>query len=423
LRHGEANDLERYQNPLAMKCLIISIALFLYPLLAWPQVGVDNTDPHPSSVLDLNSTDKGLLIPRMTTIQREAIVSPANSLLVYDTSLGRYFYYRNGQWTQLDSPWNRSSSSAIYYNSGNVGIGNASPNAPLQFATVPAERKIVLIENVNNDHQFYGFGVQEAGNLKYQVSGTGSSHVWYAATSATTSRELMRVAGNGNLGIRGTPVYDFHLFKNASTALVQQLLQTGDGGVEISLRRNAGTVANWSMYIQPGSTDLKLWSVGDKFIFSTTGVATGIDWVATSDRRLKENVKSVKGQLDKVRAISHYVVNYDRKDTGKNETGFIAQELFKVAPEYVNVPEDPKEMQSVNYAKMVVPLYKGTSELSDEVEKLKKKLAEESEEVAQLREQVAQMQQLKREVEELKALLRNSMEPSSGPDSWNSTTE
>lgn len=83
---------------------------------------------------------------------------------------------------------------------GNVGIGNATPNAPLQFANVIQNRKIVLWDGNNNDHNYYGFGVN--GNiLRYQVDGTTSNHAFYAGTSTTTSNELMRITGTGNVGI------------------------------------------------------------------------------------------------------------------------------------------------------------------------------------------------------------------------------
>ena len=41
-----------------------------------------------------------------------------------------------------------------------LGIGTNSPNAPLQFSNSMTNRKIVLYESVNNDHQIYSFGVQ-----------------------------------------------------------------------------------------------------------------------------------------------------------------------------------------------------------------------------------------------------------------------
>jgi hypothetical protein len=41
----------------------------------------------------------------------------------------------------------------------NVGIGTNTPNAPLQLANTAGNRKIVLLESANNDHQFYGVGI------------------------------------------------------------------------------------------------------------------------------------------------------------------------------------------------------------------------------------------------------------------------
>ncbi len=51
-----------------------------------------------SSILDCASTTKGVLISRMTTAQRNAIGSPATSLLVYDTDLDQYCYYNGTAW-------------------------------------------------------------------------------------------------------------------------------------------------------------------------------------------------------------------------------------------------------------------------------------------------------------------------------------
>ncbi|HWB64353.1 MAG TPA: hypothetical protein VG603_12635 [Chitinophagales bacterium] len=69
-------------------------------LMAQNNIGVGTPTPDPSSVLDLTATDKGFLAPRMTTTQRLAIASPAPGLLVYDNTVGCYFYY-NGTWNSL----------------------------------------------------------------------------------------------------------------------------------------------------------------------------------------------------------------------------------------------------------------------------------------------------------------------------------
>lgn len=49
-----------------------------------------------SAMLDVSSTTKGLLIPRLTAQQRTAIVTPATGLLVYQTGGDPGFYYYNG---------------------------------------------------------------------------------------------------------------------------------------------------------------------------------------------------------------------------------------------------------------------------------------------------------------------------------------
>lgn len=93
----------------------------------------------------------------------------------------------------------------------NVGIGNGTPNAPLQFANNVANRKIVLYQGPNNDHQFYGLGVNNL-VFRYQVDATTADHVFYAGASTTTSNELMRIKGNGNVTIgTATPATGYML--------------------------------------------------------------------------------------------------------------------------------------------------------------------------------------------------------------------
>jgi len=68
-----------------MKKLLFPIAFLAFSYTALAQVGIGTITPDASSILDLTSTSKGLLAPRMTSAQRTAIASPATGLLVYQT--------------------------------------------------------------------------------------------------------------------------------------------------------------------------------------------------------------------------------------------------------------------------------------------------------------------------------------------------
>lgn len=63
-------------------------------------VGINATGAAPaaSAMLDVTSTTSGLLIPRMTSAQRTAIAAPATGLLVYDTTIGSFYYWDGTQW-------------------------------------------------------------------------------------------------------------------------------------------------------------------------------------------------------------------------------------------------------------------------------------------------------------------------------------
>jgi hypothetical protein len=79
---------------------------FLLPLEICAQnVGINNTGavPDPSAVLDLKASDKGFLVPRLSSAQRNAIASPAEGLLVYQTNGTSGFYFYNGAaWALLN---------------------------------------------------------------------------------------------------------------------------------------------------------------------------------------------------------------------------------------------------------------------------------------------------------------------------------
>src|SRR6266446_4001985 len=85
---------------LTLKWALI-IAITILPFTnSFAQMGISNTSitPHASSILELRSTTLGFLPPRMTTTERDAIVSPAAGLLVYNTTTNQLNYYNGASW-------------------------------------------------------------------------------------------------------------------------------------------------------------------------------------------------------------------------------------------------------------------------------------------------------------------------------------
>lgn len=86
-------------------------------------VGVGTITPDPSAKLHVESTESGILIPRMGTLQRIAIASPAEGLLVYDTDVDCFFYF--------------SAASAAWENLCSGTGGTAGPTGPQGLQGIP----------------------------------------------------------------------------------------------------------------------------------------------------------------------------------------------------------------------------------------------------------------------------------------------
>jgi Beta-propeller repeat len=70
------------------------------------QVGINTTGvaPQTSAMLDVSSSNKGFLPPRMTTAQRIAIDAPASGLIVFDTNVQQLYIFSNNNWNMIKSP-------------------------------------------------------------------------------------------------------------------------------------------------------------------------------------------------------------------------------------------------------------------------------------------------------------------------------
>lgn len=122
-----------------------------------------------SSLLTLNSTTRGILIPRMTTTEKNAIVAPATGLLVYDLTLGAFNVYNGSAWVSVGGGLPAGSNGQIQFNNNNVfgassnlfwdnnnnrlGIGNSTPASTLTVqgsGTTSSTTSLSVIEGNSN---------------------------------------------------------------------------------------------------------------------------------------------------------------------------------------------------------------------------------------------------------------------------------
>ncbi len=131
----------------------------------------------------------------------------------------------------------------------------------LTFNRVLSNKKLVLWESVPalpNDHQFYGFGVN-TNILRYQVPSSTVDHVFYAGASTTTSTEIFRISGGGDITSAGSATFNsltasYSVHTNASKSLVSvqnigtglNVLQTSPTLVTPLLGDASGTSLNLS---------------------------------------------------------------------------------------------------------------------------------------------------------------------------------
>jgi len=117
--------------------LFLYFTTFLVGIQTYAQTGVaintTGNEPDNSAILDVSSTEKGILIPRMTEAQRTDIVSPATGLLVFQADEKEGFYYYDGSaWKRLDT----GSISGITSTSPIVISGGTAPVISISEATI-----------------------------------------------------------------------------------------------------------------------------------------------------------------------------------------------------------------------------------------------------------------------------------------------
>ncbi len=155
------------------KIFLITFSSILFSTLMFAQsVGINNTTPHASAILDIKSNNKGVLLPRTSTTSRVAITNPAKGLILYDTTTSGFWFHNGSAWSQLSA--------------GSIGwnlIGNAGTNPASNFVGTTDNQPLRFRVNntwageihPSNGNVFFGLGAGQSNTSGFFNTATGNS--------------------------------------------------------------------------------------------------------------------------------------------------------------------------------------------------------------------------------------------------------
>ncbi|MBI4647242.1 MAG: hypothetical protein HY738_11810 [Bacteroidia bacterium] len=197
---------KKFQNHIVVLILLFCLGSVIHA----QNIAITDDDgytAHPSAMLDVYALDKGVLIPRLTTVQRTSIASPVTGLLVFDSDADGFYFYTGTAWLNLtagisDSLW-VNSGSKVYLNDTTcrVGVGTRVPTGKLEVrGDIPVSSNVPLFEVINSsgDTVFavYSQGVRiyvaDEPTLKSSGSRSGFAVGGFSMTKSLTN-EYLRV--------------------------------------------------------------------------------------------------------------------------------------------------------------------------------------------------------------------------------------
>jgi len=198
--------------------MLITMAITSTFLPAQVAINTDGTSPNNSAMLDIKSTNKGLLIPRLTTTQRTTLAATAVAgLMVYDTDESKFYFFNGVTWDEgsTGSLWSRSGSVTYLsnYNDG-VGIGTLSPAQDLDIVDSTSSAFLIIRSLGGPGYAGIFIDKDQATNNSYIVWQQGSANKWftgliknndYAISKTHTSADgTFIIKESGNVGIGTT---------------------------------------------------------------------------------------------------------------------------------------------------------------------------------------------------------------------------
>ncbi|HWR33155.1 MAG TPA: hypothetical protein VN451_06510 [Chitinophagaceae bacterium] len=207
----------------------------------------NNATADASAMLDISSTSKGLLIPRMNTSEKTSIASPARGLIVYDSDTQSFWYYTGLAWKELlfsgaDITPTGIAGGDLYGNYPSPNVGKIQ-NLDVAFG-VPFDKQVMKWDMLNNRWQ----GENDSLFLPYNVSSANVSKL-FGVTNANTSNGATAIFGKSGSGSGIAPALSIGVWgDNASGA---GMLGTSNSGTGVY----GYSVQNYGVYGYSGSSN------------------------------------------------------------------------------------------------------------------------------------------------------------------------
>lgn len=220
--------------------LTITLALLFFVGKTFAQVGINASGAAPSAnaMLDVSSTTKGALLPRMTTAQRTTLAATATAgLTVFDTDTQSYWFFKSpGGWAELAaggaSPWSISGTTIYNTNTGNVGIGTSTTQAKLNIQSSRSDPAIPSSSSLGGLLRI-GISANEGIDFGKAINPPFSS--WMQAGFNGTQVDpisLNPLGGNVGIGILN-PTNKLHIANNANSIITNEITAGTEASLEL----------------------------------------------------------------------------------------------------------------------------------------------------------------------------------------------
>ncbi len=340
-----------------------------------------------------------------------------NGSIYYNTSSSIFRGYQNSAWTNIGSSQWTTSSTAIYYSGGNVGIGTTAPQAKLHVngtVMVTEDQKIGFRYSAGDPgpYQYITANFQSPMSFYNVYSSTQSNKVYsFYGWNSPSTVELVTILNSGNVGI-GTTAPQAKLHVNGTVMVTEDQkigfrYSAGDPGPYQYITANfqspmsfynvySSTQSNkvYSFYGWNSPSTVELVTIlnsGNVGIGTTapgyTLTVNGTAWVTSgawsgSDIRWKKDITPLplQGSLDKVIKLNPVSFNWRTDEfpnlrfSSSTQIGFIAQDVEKIIPEVVTT--DNNGYKGMSYERITPVLTAAIQEQQKQIEELKSEIKE-----------------------------------------------